>query len=558
MLMKKLLAFLLVISLLCALPAFAEDALMTFARAVANAATIDEQLALLYDISTSHVTELETGGWEPGLTCRLAEPLSDDLLPPSEEMESVEMSVEDFSGMKFIALYDDWGTIQLLGDFQVRIPEAMRATSLEEADAVLYLVHTGEARSDYTGPAYNRSYYAYVFRRGSGKYTRIYRTWTTPPAGGYGTLYGEKLLLSDLWSGVRPWFYGTITLEYPEGTATYRIIGQSCCLAELDGEFTYYEIPPEVEGYPVVGIEYCDCATLKELVLPEGIVWIERVKGDSLRRMNFPSTLRRISKNNNPRLEETLLNEGLEEIGDFAIQYGHGENFALPSTLKTMGRGVLAGADSPYIVVPEGVTALNDFFLTDTSRVLCVYVPASVTSFGSTLFNNGCILIYTPEGSKAASFAALQGYPWVPCERPEDMPRPVYAVEDGFEYAIVEGEAILTRYYGDAECLRVPDTLGGCPVAIIREKAFNQIDTLHALMFPDTVRKMERGAVHKGSSLKAVFVPASVTDYHFQAIYIGGTIYVVPDSVPAEELESDIYHNEPWISGAEEAWFPAE
>ena len=556
--MKKLLAMLLALSLLlCALPATAEGALEAAAEAVQSASTIDEQLALLHEVSLECAPELETSGWETSLTCEPAQPLPEDLLP-GEEMEEAELSIQDFEGAKFIAIYDDRGTYRLLGDWQVRIPEAMRAASLEEADAVLCLVHTTQSRDDYIGFASNRNYYAYVYRRGDHVFTTVYHILTTPPVSGYGTLSGELVSLSELWSGVRPWFYGVIEVSYPEGTAAYRITGQTCCLAGLEGKFSRYEIPVEVEGYPVVGIEDCRNDTLEELVLPEGIVWIRTVKGEKLRRMNFPSTLRRIEKGL-PGLDEMILNEGLIEIGDFALMHGSGEAFSLPSTLKTMGRGVLKEADCAAIVVPEGVTELKDYFLMHYSRVLCVFVPASVTTFGSDLFDYGGIRIYTPEGSRAAQYANRECYEWVPCERAEDMPIPVYAVEDGFEYAIVEGEAILTGYSGDETCVQVPDTLGGCPVAIVREETFYKNEALRAVLFPVTVRKTEVCAVRDCESLEAAFLPASVTQCHSQTVIdCGGAVVYAPEgSVPWEEM--NYYDNlMNWTPGAEEAWFPAD
>lgn len=556
--MKKLLAVLLVLSLAWALSALAEGSLEEAVEAMQSAATLDEQLARLYDLSVDYGAELEKGAWDLGLTCIPAESLPGDLFPPSGETESLDRTVEDFEGSKFIAIYSDEGTIRLLGDFQARIPESIRAASLEEADAVLYLAHTSEACSDYTGPAYNRVYTVYVYRRGEAATTTAYRTFTTPPVSGYGVLTGETLMLSDLWAGLRPWFYGTIDVTYPEGTATYRVTGQSCCLANLEGDFIRYEIPSEVEGHPVTGIEYCYSETLEELVLPEGIAWIQIVAGPNITRMNFPSSLRRIAEDLPRKLEEMALNEGLEEIGDFAVLSGNGESFALPSTLKSIGRGTLEyGADCPYIIVPEGVTALPDYFLMDAGWVVCAYVPASVTSFGSDLFDYGGVRVFTPEDSPAARWASREGYDWVPCASAEEMPKPEYAEQDGFKYAIVAGEAVIVAYNGDAACVRIPDTLGGCPVTVVCEDSFCDLDALRAILFPDTVRRIEGWTIDGCPSLEAVFMPASVTDFHFQAVLSceKAVIYAPAGSTVAENLDHTGDAFKEWTPGAEDAWF---
>ena len=558
--MKKLTLFLLIgLVMLLGLPAAAEGTLETAAEELAAAVTLDEQLAKLYELSVAYADPLEIGGWDTSLTVAPAEELPEDLLPGGS-MEEAELSTADFEGAKFISIYDDMGDYRLLGDFQVRIPEAMRAASLEEADAVLLLTHSTTSRSDYTGPAHNRNYYAYVYRRGANVFTTAYHVLTTPPVTGYGPLTGERLSFSELWNGVRQWFFGVIEISYPEGTAKYRITGQSCCLAGLEGDFTKYEIPAEVEGHPVVGIERCKNDTLEELVLPEGIVWIRYAGGKNLRRMNFPSTLRRIEDYVEQYLDEMILNEGLEEISDYALLRGCGESFALPSTLKKIGKGSLEyGAGCPYLVIPEGVTRLPDYFLSGKGRVLCVFVPASVTSIGgSNLFDYGTVRIYTPEGSRAANWAAGMGYDWVACDRAEDMPKPAYAVENGFEYAIVEGEAYLTGYSGDETCVRIPSTLGGCPVAVVVEDTFCENDTLRAVLFPDSVRRSEGRAIFRCRAMEAAFIPSSIVDYHAQTVFDSGdaVCYVQAGSAAEEKLTKQSSSPfEIWTPGLEDQWF---
>ena len=556
--MKRTAAVLLAIWTLCS-AAFAETAPGDAVRALQSASSIDEQLGLLRGIAAEHADLLENGGWDLALTCEPAQPLPEDLLP-AEDMEEAELSVSDFADAKFIAIYDDQGDFRLLGDFQVRLPEEMRAASLAEADAVLCLTHTTHSRDDYIGSAFNRNYYAYVYRRGSNVRTTAYHVLTTPPVSGYGILGGEHLSFSELWNGVRQWFYGVVELSYPQGTAVYRITGRSCCLAALEGDFTFYEIPREVNGLSVTGIERCKNDTLEELVLPEGVVWIRYVGGKNLRRMNFPATLRRIEDYVCDTLDEVILNEGLEQIADFSLLRGCGEAFALPSTLKSIGKGTLEyGAGCPYLIVPEGVQRLPDYFLSSKGRALCVFVPESVTSVsGNDLFEYGNVLICTPEGSAAARWAEARGYEWMPCARAEDMPRPVYQTQDGFEFAILRGEAILSGYTGNDACVRVPDTLGGCPVAVVRSDTFSRLDSLRAVLFPDTVRKLEHTVVRECKALEAAFIPASVTDFHAQAVFSSGeaVCYAPEGSAAWDKLENYSSAHAAWIPGAEDAWFP--
>ena len=130
---------------------------------------------------------------------------------------------------------------------------------------------------------------------------------------------------------VRKAFFGTLVVSYPEGIATFRVTGDTCCIVGLEGGFTHYEIPAEVEGYPVTGIERIKNDTLESLTLPEGVVYIENAERyalwcKNLTSMNFPSTLRRIGTYADCHFPITALelNEGLEEIGRNAFSGSSG------------------------------------------------------------------------------------------------------------------------------------------------------------------------------------------------------------------------------------------
>ena len=530
---------------------------------ISEASTLNEQLGILYDASFRFSDELETAGWDVSLSFAPAEELPEDLIYTKEvidAMESTTLSVSDLEGSKIICLFNDAGKTKLLGDFQVRIPENLRAASIEEADTLLYMLHYTTSRSDYIGSASDRHYDVYIIRREENTCCTIYYKRTTPPVTGYGALSGESVPLSDLWNGTRPWFYGTIEIQYPEGTATYRITGNTCCLAALDGEFVRYEIPESVNGYPVTGIEECNCETLEELVLPEGIVWIQKISSKNLKTMNFPSTVRRITGSVTSSLKNLILNEGLEEIGDFALLYADGENFFLPSTLKSVGRGTLEhGSDCVRVIIPEGMTALPDFFMTDADNLLAVYIPASITSFGSDLLNYGTCRIFAPEGSRAASWAKYNEYNWTPCESPEDMPQVYLGDENGFQYGIVGDEAVLIGYTGSNENVFIPETLGGYPVTSIHCYAFSQNNAIRSIVIPETVTELQSWFADFCYGLKEIYIPSSVTLHHlgsyWQHTYLDpeNIIYVQNDSPIAKEWEDteNDFSWAIWTPGAE-------
>ena len=372
-------------------------------------------------------------------------------------------------------------------------------------------------RQDYIGTASDRVYEVFAAPR-NGAAVCLYTKITTPPLMGSGFLSGEKVSLERLWHGIQPAFYGKeMTVEYPEGIASFRITGDGCCITGLEGEFTSYGIPQEVNGYPVLGIEKIWCDTLEELSLPEGMTYISgdsAVRCGQLKHMNFPSTLKRITGKyalDCPLLELDL-NEGLEEIGSASVMGGHALSVHIPSTLTVLPESFLnQGACQPWIVIPDGVTGLSRRFLWVSHWVQYVYVPESVVSFGDQIMTDKNLRIYTPEGSPASRWAESSGHKWIACDNPENMPHPEVRYSEDFTYFVnEEDEAVLLKYTGQAGGLTVPDRLDGHPVIRIYIHAFEGLESLVSLRFSGTVRVLDNYAVRDCRRLKSLYIPASV------------------------------------------------
>ena len=186
-------------------------------RRFKEAETVDEQLRQLNRIARKYDDMFGVGDHDndTGISgiWRLAEPLPEDLIPDIESAQEVDALPESLRDAKFLALYQKWsshGDLNLLGDFQGRLPKARRATKLEEVDAVLLLFYDEEPRTDYisTGPgggAANRCYSVYIWKRG-GPCWRIYRRTVSPPASGTGMLRGDVIDADELWESIRSFF----------------------------------------------------------------------------------------------------------------------------------------------------------------------------------------------------------------------------------------------------------------------------------------------------------------------------------------------------------------
>lgn len=557
--MKRILSTLLIFCLgLALMPARAAEggapsALEKVPDALAGARTLDEQLALLDDAALRFGDTLEYGGWDLNLNAPLAEGLPECFLPETfENVVSVEELPQELRGVKLLALYDDKGTMRLLGDAAARLPQGMCARSLSEAEGVLLLRHYLVARSDYIGSAYNRFYELCAWKTGSREIYRLFMEETTPPLSGRGTLSGEVIAMASLWEGFRNVLLpDTLTLQDAYGTLTFRVTGKTCYLERVTGDRATLEVPAEVGGFPVAGIADCDldtvCPSLTEARLSESIAWIGENAFFACRKLqtiSFPSTLRTIGEDAFRGCEAITaldLPEGLETVGDQAIAgWPALERVTLPSTLKSMGSCFLIyGGACPWVVVPEGITKLEFRFLAWSNQTLCVYLPASVTTFEDNVLSQS-IAIYTPQGSAAARWAEMVGYGYTPCARPEDMPRPQpAAIQGDFQYAVLEGEAVLMEYLGEDAEVIIPAELGGYPVGEIHHYAFYRQEFIRSITFPPRVTRIQYWAIYECGTLE-VYMPASLQKIDNKWIDSPGDVVVhAPQGSAAQRWAED-------------------
>ena len=63
----------------------------------------------------------------------------------------------------------------------------------------------------------------------------------------------------------------------------------------------------------------------------------------------------------------------------------------------------------------------------------------------------------------------------------------VYGREGDWDYAIKNGEATITGYYGGDSTLMVPSSLGGCPVVWIGDYVLSGKDSIEEIILPDSI-----------------------------------------------------------------------
>jgi len=557
--MKKLLVIVLIL-LLCGLSAPAEEVVESADEALQQCATLDEQLAVLNEVATDGTAALDTPGWKEKLTVPMAEELPLDLRPVASEPDRVDTLPEMLTEVRFIAVLEDCeslygedglGELSLLGDFQARLPEPNRARNLSEAEAVLYVRRTLRRNSSYIGgEAYDNITTVTAFPRG-GEAVMLYSGSNKPPAMGMGSrLVAASIPMEEVWSAVRPFFQSVISLEYPEGTASFRRTANGYALAGLDGAFERYEIPAEVEGLPVVGIEQCDCFTLEALVLPESLEWIGigAMRCRYLSQINFPAALRRIADKafEYPNaLTQLDLNEGLEIIGSEAFTgVERVKTLYLPSTLIKIGSDAFGktAIDCPSVAIPEGLRGLWGMLV--KGDLLCAWLPTSVEDIANSLWIDG-LIVCAPEGSYAAEYAVSHDMPFIACATPEDMPKASFHEDGDYRYGIVGNQAVLLAYTGSETEVTVPETLGGSPVTIIHSRAFSGLEALREVRFPETMEVISGFLFIDCPQLEAVCFPASAWSVDLFALNTSADSNPIA-WVPAESKAREVAEARGW------------
>ena len=95
-------------------------------------------------------------------------------------------------------------------------------------------------------------------------------------------------------------------------------------------------------------------------------------------------------------------------------------------------------------------------------------------------------------------------------EKPTEREREIVASTD-FEFEIVNGGAVITKYSGNAEDVVIPSELGGSPVTALSYYAFEAKWDLKSVTIPDTVTSIGEFCFSDCSSLVSVTLPEGLT-----------------------------------------------
>ena len=207
------------------------------------------------------------------------------------------------------------------------------------------------------------------------------------------------------------------------------------------------------------------------------------------------------------------------------------EDITLPDTLETIGGGAFAKCKKiTEITIPDSVTSVGQYAFVDTG-LDHIKVPSSVEDIGYSAFGyytdaSGNItaksdFVLIGEYNTAAhrysvdsdtDYDYKNSFDFLTQEQYDEQ-RALLAMdrkeEGDFEYAEVNGYAVLTLCKSQEKNVRVPDTLGGLKVKVIYPACFanTQAETIE---LPDTVEELREMSFYSCPELVSVRIPASV------------------------------------------------
>lgn len=174
------------------------------------------------------------------------------------------------------------------------------------------------------------------------------------------------------------------------------------------------------------------------------------------------------------------------------------KQITLPDSLLEIQEMAFFGCTAlEEIVVPQGVTRIDAYAFADCSALKAVYLPDSVTEIAASAFS-GCsdaLVLFGSTGSYAEQYA-----------NDHDL---LFCDPDCFEYTVLNGCAVITRYTGQAKCVVFPAKMDGFPVASITG-GMSQNKSVERVIISEGIAAIGEQAFAYDQNLREVTIPSSV------------------------------------------------
>ena len=365
------------------------------------------------------------------------------------------------------------------------------------------------------------------------------------------------------------------------GDYIFYVDGEDIKLIAYTGSETSITLPSDYEGknYGIGERAFYNCDSLTSITLPESLTSIEDYAFrdcDSLTSITIPEGVTTIGEDafwDCKALTSITLPKGLTSIGDEAFHWcsaltevnyngtiadwcgiSFGDDEANP--LYYAKHLYIDGEEVKDLVIPSGVTAINNYAFYNCGGLTSVTLPEGVTSIGHSAFLSCSALtsIILPE-----SLTSIEDYAFYNCDKLDE----VYNKSDltitarsnnngyvayyannvynnvktvgNYIFTVVGGTAELITYTGDETSLTLPSDCEGKDYKI-NYKAFYGCDALTSITIPEGVTSIGHSAFDGCSAL------TSITSKNTTPPTIGGkyTFDDVDKSIPVYVPKSSV------------------
>ncbi len=314
-------------------------------------------------------------------------------------------------------------------------------------------------------------------------------------------------------------------LEYEAFDSDEDEINDSVKITNYTGSAESVNIPAEIDGLPVVGIDreaFSKNESIESVIIPDSVTTIGVLA--------FWGCI---------NLKSVKLSENLITINDTAFAACINlSNITIPNKVKVIGSSVFNSCTGlASVTLPEGLESIGNFAFRKCVSIEHLTIPANVESLEKDVFdsctgltrltikNPECI-IYDSENVIPDS-ATIYGYKGSTAEAyATKYSRDFEALIAGLEYAAFDSDGDgtddsirITKYTGSATDLEIPETIDGLSVVEIGAEAFKDCKTLVNVTIPDSVMTIGASAFKNCTNLFSVIIPDGITiidEYVFQ------------------------------------------
>ncbi len=297
-----------------------------------------------------------------------------------------------------------------------------------------------------------------------------------------------------------------ITWRYMVDNGNAKIVGNEGYSYNMSGDII---IPSTFGGYPVTSIgdfAFFSCYRMDSITIPDGVTSIGNnvfVSCESLTSITIPDSVTR--------------------IGNYAFSSCESlTSITIPDSVTSIGEWAFSGCKSlTSITIPDSVTSIGNYAFARCSSLRSVTMPGSIKGMGYDVFYE-C----------SSSLKIEKTFAWK------------YVIKDGGAVIInADNPSISVIPTTTANEIKIPDTLGGCPVTAIGDNAFLGCYGITSVIIPSSVKTIGANAFKGCKKIISITLPKgvdSIGDGAFSGC-TGLLSITIPDSIASIGKEAFAY-----------------